>query len=123
MVTKPYRQALGQWGEKAALDFLTQKGYQIIGKNVRTLYGEIDLVAKEKNTLVFIEVKTRSTGEFGLPEEAITRQKLTHMIHAAQAYLQGNFETEKDWRIDVIAIRKLADGQSPEIIHLENVIT
>jgi putative endonuclease len=121
-MTKNYRRALGQWGETAALEYLVNKGYHIIGRNIRTVYGEIDLLAKEKNTLVFVEVKTRTTGEFGLPEEAITRQKQAHMIHSAQAFLQDNGKEEGDWRIDVISIRKLPGDQFPEIIHLENVI-
>ena len=115
-----HSQALGRWGEKQAADFLTNKGYQVLARNLRTPYGEIDLIASQGEALVFIEVKTRMTQDYGLPEEAITPQKLQHMIESAQHYIQENLETEPNWRVDVIAIQKQADGQ-PDITHFENV--
>ena len=67
-----YRKNLGKWGEKVAEDFLIQKGFLITGRNIRTPYGEIDLVGMEGSTLVFIEVKTRTSAESGLPEDSVT---------------------------------------------------
>lgn len=116
------RVALGQWGEEMAASFLISKGYDILGRNIRTSYGEIDLIASKDQQLVFVEVKTRTSTQFGNPEDAVNDEKRAHMLASAQAYLQENPATELDWRIDVIAITKLSQNQ-PEIIHFENVIT
>ena len=117
-----YRQNLGNWGENAAENFLVSKGHLIVGRNVRTPYGEIDIISRDGDILVFVEVKTRSNEQFGLPEEAITRNKQIHMLNAAQAFLQTNPDFDGDWRIDVIAVRKKPGVNSPEIIHFENVL-
>lgn len=120
---KNSRQTFGQWGETLAAGYLENKGYQIIERNYRTPYGEIDLIAQFEKSLVFVEVKTRSTDTYGLPEESITNQKREHLIAAAQAYLQKTSISDIDWRIDVIAIRTRKSETTPEIIHFENAIT
>ena len=117
------RRSLGCWGEKMAADFLIRKGYRIIARNHRTPYGEIDLVAKIEDRLVFVEVKTRSTDTYGNPEASITHKKREHLIASARAYLQESCDADTNWRIDVIAIRKLKSPKQPEIIHFENAIT
>jgi len=114
-------QALGHWGEQKAATYLEQKGYRIIDHNVRTLFGEIDLIADHKGVLIFVEVKTRSSSAFGLPEEAITPGKREHMLASAQAYLQELTSLDSDWRIDVIAVRKICDQY--QILHFENAVT
>lgn len=126
------RQLLGKRGESLAAEYLVEQGYLILARNVRTRYGEIDLVAQiaevsvissEKSLVtVFIEVKTRSTSSFGLPEESITARKREHMIAAAQAYLQEHPELGDAWRIDVIAIQLLQPGKPASIHHFENAI-
>lgn len=126
------RQRLGRWGESMAADYLEAKNYTILERNVRTRYGEIDLVArhevevtgnaKSAATTVFVEVKTRSTTTFGYPEESITVRKRAHLAAAAQAYLQEHAELEGDWRIDVIAIQRHRSGEQPSIIHFENAV-
>lgn len=113
---------LGRWGEQQAEKFLLEKGYQILNKNVRTPYGEIDLVAQKDEMLIFVEVKTRSSRAFGNPEEAVTETKLTHMIDSAESYLQENPHLLQDWRIDVIAVTKIS-VYDPEIVHFENVVS
>jgi putative endonuclease len=118
-----YRKELGRWGEQTAESYLIRKGFQIIDKNVRTPYGEIDLIGNEDGIIVFIEVKTRVSTNFGLPEESITNKKRQHMINAAEDYIQNHPSLEKGWRLDVIAIRKLPGNQTPEIVHFENVLT
>ncbi len=115
------RQTLGRWGENLAAQYLQQKGYTILAQNARTAYGEIDLVAQQNEALVFVEVKTRTSAAFGLPEAAITPRKQAHMLAAAQAYLQAQPELDADWRIDVIAIRR-RKNQPPEIVHFENAL-
>jgi putative endonuclease len=123
---------LGRWGETQAAHFLEERGYLILERNARTPYGEIDLVAQrleeeagyEGATLVtvFVEVKTRTTTTFGLPEEAITARKREHLIAAAQSYLQNHPELGGDWRIDVIAIQRYRAAAPPAIYHFENAV-
>ena len=117
------RQALGRWGENLAADFLIRKGYEIIVRNTRTTYGEIDIIAQNRETLVFVEVKTRATDTYGPPEASVTPKKREHLIASAQAYLQASPDPVKNWRIDVISIRKFRSASQPEIIHFENAIT
>jgi putative endonuclease len=128
------RQALGRWGERQAAAYLQAQGYAILAHNARTAYGEIDLVARLETDaqtsagkppaplVVFVEVKTRSSRAYGLPEEAITAQKQAHMLASAQAYLQEHPELVGDWRIDVIAVQRYSGGQAPQITHFENAI-
>lgn len=122
----PSRMELGQWGEEQAAEFLQDLGYVIVARNVRTPYGEIDLIAQEfpvhaegEITTVFIEVKTRSSKKYGFPEEAITPRKQDHIISAAEHYLQEHPELQTNWRIDVIAI-ELYPESIPIINHFEN---
>ena len=127
-------QKLGRWGEQRAGEYLTSLGYSILANNVRTPYGEIDLIAchgslpgnlgeDQTPLIVFVEVKTRSSKAFGAPEVAITPQKQAHMLDLARAYLQAHPEIEGDWRIDVIAIQGSRSTLDPQIVHFENVIT
>ncbi|MBX3049238.1 MAG: YraN family protein [Anaerolineales bacterium] len=115
------KQALGRWGEQQAADYLAQRGYQILGRNLHGAYGEIDLLARHQGTLVFIEVKTRTSARFGLPEEAITPAKQQHLIHSAEEYLQAHPELAGDWRIDVVSILRQPGG-APQIQHFENAV-
>ncbi len=117
-----HRKAFGQWGEDAAADYLIEKGYAIVARNYRSEYGEIDLVAERAQVLAFVEVKTRSSQNYGLPEEAITEQKAEHMLAAAQDYMQVHPEWGGDWRIDVIAVLKTTGQQEIEIVHFENAL-
>ena len=126
------RQLLGRWGESLAADYLVDLGYVVLERNVRTPYGEIDLVARlfEESSIstekclvtVFVEVKTRSTHTFGHPEESVTARKRAHMIAAAQSYLQDHPDLGGVWRIDVIAIQRLQPDRPPTIHHFENAI-
>ena len=113
-----HNQEIGKWGEQAAADYLCQRGYQILDKNARTPFGEIDLVTRLETLTVFVEVKARTTRSFGLPEEAITPRKLAHMRACAEHYAAGH---EIDtWQLDVLAVEGLP-GVTPRIVHFENV--
>jgi putative endonuclease len=119
---------LGHWGEKKAEEFLVGKGYAILACNVRTPYGEIDLIAQhssahhpDSQTIVFVEVKTRSSKTFGYPESSVTPKKQEHLISAAQHYLQEHPELQQDWQVDVIAIQR-HKNREPVIQHFENAI-
>jgi len=115
------RYKLGMWGERAAATHLGKAGYEILDRNVRTPYGELDLVARLGNVLVFVEVKTRTNTEFGSPEESITTQKASHLLQSAQAYMLANHLSDIDWRIDVVTIYK-SKGHPPIVAHIENAI-
>jgi putative endonuclease len=114
--------ALGRWGEKVAESVLRKRGLQVIDRNYRTPYGEIDLVACDLEGLVFVEVKTRTNQAFGRPEEAITARKAGHLVQAVAAYLQNQPGETRPWRIDVIAILGAPNQPNPEIAYFENAV-
>jgi len=114
-----HNQRIGKWGEDTATKYLTQRGYEIVARNVRTPYGEIDIIAKQNDITIFVEVKTRTSNTMGLPEEAITPRKRQHMLAAADHYAA---EHEIDhWQIDVVAIEG-KPGSKPTITYFENAI-
>lgn len=99
----------GQSGEKLAVEFLKKQGFKIIETNFKSKFGEIDIVAREGDVLVFVEVKTRSSGQFGLPEEAVNWRKIQHIIKAGQYYRMVRKNLPESERIDVVAIEKEAN--------------
>lgn len=110
---------VGDRGEDIAADLLEKDGYEIIERNYRYGHGEIDIVAKKNNILVFVEVKTRKNLEFGPPELAITKNKQRQIRKIAEAYIFENTSSGMDCRIDVIAIL-LRKNLPPKINHIEN---
>lgn len=118
-----YRQSIGKQGEIKAKNYLKRRGYQILECNYRTKAGEIDLIAKEKDCLVFVEVKTRTTEEYGTPAEAVSFYKQQHMVKSAQYYL-ARHGGECECRFDVIEVRMPARGllKIAKINHLKNVL-
>ena len=115
-----HNQKIGRWGEEAAAEYLQARGYEIVEKNARTPYGEIDLVARLEGVIVFVEVKARTSRRLGLPEEAITPRKQAHMLAAAEHYA-AEYEIDS-WQADVLAIEGLP-GTMPAIEHFENVLS
>lgn len=101
---------LGREGEELAKRFLRAKGYKIIESNFRTPFGEIDLVAYWKKVLVFIEVKARTSYNFGTPEESISREKKRKISKVASLYLKAKKLDGVDCRFDVVAL--LLDRES-----------
>jgi len=95
---------LGEWGEQIAVDYLNNHDVKIIDRNIRTNYGEIDILGQKDGVLIFFEVKTRRTEDFGNPEDAVNYLKQEHMRNSALGFIQSNQEIDLDWRIDVIAI-------------------
>jgi putative endonuclease len=120
--TNLHNQRLGHWGERLAEDYLLDKGYVVLGRNIRTHYGEIDLIFQDEGMLVFVEVKARSTLNFGYPESSITAKKRAHLLNAIQSYLLDHPEMIADWRIDVISIRRMKETQDHEVVHFENAL-
>ena len=108
---------LGDIGEDIACGHLETQGYKILMRNYCSRIGEIDIIAEEGNTLVFIEVKTKSNKDFGLPQEMVNYKKQQKLIRLAQAYLkEKNLSEEQAWRIDVVAITKNKDKQNIQLI-------
>lgn len=112
---------LGTWGEEVAANFLKRKGYEILEKNYRNKIGEIDIIIQKNSTIIFVEVKTRKNLNYGLPCEAITKEKKHHIIRTAIYYMQQNYLCLLDMRVDVVEILKKDDKTF--IRHLENVFT
>lgn len=95
---------MGKAAEDQAVKFLVNLGYQIIERNFHSKFGEIDVVALKDETLVFVEVKARSTKLFGLPEEAVNAGKIRHITLAGEYYASLHPELPQLQRIDVVAI-------------------
>ena len=107
------RQALGKLGEDLAVAALEGRGYAILARRYRTRCGEIDIVAEDDGTLVFVEVKARETAEFGTPAEAVTRWKQRRLTRMALAYVSDVRAHDRPCRFDVVAI--LLEGGEPKI--------
>jgi len=117
-----YQRKIGDKGEQIAADYLEDNGYQLLDKNFITRYGELDLVAVDTGTVVFVEVKTRTSTTFGLPESSVTPTKMARIQNAGLLWLQAHPEAPGDWRIDVIAIMIDHQGGILDIQHFINVI-
>ena len=109
----------GGVGEDLAAAVLTKKGFRVIERNYRYGKGEIDIIAKDKNVLVFIEVKTRKNLEYGPPELAVTKGKQNQIRKIAGAYLYEKEIKDTDCRFDVVAIQFMPK-QKPKINHIIN---
>ena len=116
------RQETGNLGEKLAVGFLQKQGYHILQTNYRCPEGEVDIVARRKDCLVFIEVRTRRSQEFGSPEESITPAKMDKLRRVAAHYRQTHDDTPASWRIDVVAIEMDRQNRPLRIEHIENAI-
>ena len=117
------RKALGALGEKRAREFLKKRGYRILETNFRCREGEIDIIARDKDYLVFVEVRTRTGSQFGTPEESITFAKREKLTSVALAYLQTHRNLPSLWRFDVVAIEVGSDGQTTRIEVIQNAIS
>jgi len=107
---------LGAWGEDQAVLYLKQQGQKIVARNLVTPVGEVDIIARTKKELVFIEVKTRRSNAYGTPAEAVGVRKQRQIIRVAQWYLAEN-KSSLQPRFDVIAVMPEADGRA-RIEHL-----
>lgn len=114
------KDVLGKRGEDLAAQFLTDAGYTVIDRNWRCARGEIDLVARDGNDTVFVEVKTRSSTAFGHPFESITAQKLARLKRLASAWCDVHPYRRGAIRIDAIAVIA-GVGSAPVIEHLRRV--
>jgi len=108
---------LGKKGERLAIDYLIKKGYAILDKNWRFQKAEVDIIAQIKDTLAVVEVKTRSTSDFGNPQDFVSPKKIKLLISAIDEYVVSK-DLEVDVRFDIIAIVK--ENNTYVIEHLED---
>lgn len=109
------RRETGILGERLAREFLKERNYHIVETNYRCPAGEIDIVAQDEDCLVFIEVRTKRSLEFGRPEESITPTKQERMKATAWHYQQSHQDLPSSWRIDVIAVELDKKGEPSRI--------
>lgn len=110
------RQQFGKESEFLAVRYLKKNGYKILEQNYRNKIGEIDIIAKEKGTLVFVEVKARKTHIFGNPKWAVTPKKQRKICMVALCYLKATKQTHVKARFDVVALSSLKENPQIEII-------
>src|SRR4030066_896774 len=110
------KKELGKKGEEVALRFLKKKGYRIIERNYVCKMGEMDIIAKEKDTLVFIEVKTRTSTLFGPPQLAVNSSKQRQLSKVALNFLKEKQLEDVKARFDVVAILLVQKGEEIELI-------
>lgn len=106
----------GKRGEDIAAAYLKKRGYHIIERNYTCLFGEIDIVAKDKNTLVFVEVKSRKSEDFGDPQLAVGMEKQKKISRISLKYLEEKNLYPCDARFDVVAVKMLPAGNTIELI-------
>ncbi len=116
---KPFHLSLGERGEMIGWDYLVKNGFKILEKNYRCVLGEIDVVAKKDGRLRFIEIKTRSSHQFGRPEESVHYFKQRKLLQLAQWYLKEKRRSDISISFDVLSI-SWALPQEPEIRLIEN---
>jgi putative endonuclease len=116
----PRARSLGQQGERAAARHLRRLGYAIVARDDRSPSGEIDLVAVEGRTIVFVEVKTRRSAEAGHPSEAVDLTKQRRLTRAAQAFLKRHHLLDYPARFDVVTVTWPENARRPTIEHFKN---
>lgn len=111
----------GDYGESIACKYLQNQGYQILEKNYRIRGGEIDIVGRDGGTLVFIEVKTRYSHEYGLPKESMTPWKIRVLLKTARFYIQKIGWGDREYRLDFIGIDFADSKEKPKIELIKNI--
>lgn len=112
---KTSRQAVGKLGEETAAKFLISKGYKVLTKNFRNRIGEIDIIAEEAGDIVFIEVKARTSNNFGTAIEAVNSRKQAKIRQVALCYISNIGGTQRNYRFDVVTV----NIQENKVIQLE----
>lgn len=111
---------IGELGEEKAVELLKNKSFKILDRNVETKYGEIDIVARDNETIVFVEVRSRSGLHFGLPEKTIKKRKKRKLIENAKRYI--NYKNIKNpYRIDVVGVVFNKSKKVNRIKHYRNI--
>jgi putative endonuclease len=113
------RRRQGYHYETLAAEHLEKKGYRILERNLHVGRYEVDLIARDEETLVFVEVKGRRTSTFGRPLEAVDRKKRARLARAAAFYLTSRYDTNKPCRFDVVSVI-ISDRGKVRVDHVEN---
>jgi len=116
------RKKLGAWGEDLAAQKLEGDGYEILHRNWRCARGEIDLVARAGETLVFVEVKTRRGRNMGAPEAGLTTYKANKLLQLGELYVQQHKLADLNWRIDLVAVELDPRGKLLRCEHIPNAV-
>lgn len=116
------RKQLGAWGESLAAGKLESLGYTIVERNWRCARGEIDLVARSGDTVIFVEVKTRRGRNMGAPEAALTPYKSAKLLQLGEIYIQQHKLHDVSWRIDLVAVELDPTGKLLRCEHIPNAI-
>jgi putative endonuclease len=116
------RKATGEIGEKLAADFLIKQGYGIIESNYRCKESEVDIIARDGDFLVFVEVRTKSSRMFGSPEESVTDRKKEHLNNVASHYQETHDCLPVQWRIDFVAVEVDMAGKLQRIEIIKNAV-
>lgn len=111
----------GNKGEDLACEHLKKQGYKILERNYRIRGGEIDIIAKDQEYLVFVEVKTRWSHEYGLPVESITPWKIKYLLKTAKFYLLKIGWEDKPYRLDFVGIDFASNPDNPEVELIKNI--
>ena len=114
------KKEMGNIGEEIASKYLCENGYQILERNFYTKHGELDIIAKQKDEIVFIEVKTRSNYAYGNPREAVTPIKQRHMYQAAKYYLYKKKQENAFTRFDVVEV--YVEREKIRINHIKQIL-
>lgn len=114
---------IGSKGEEIACKYLQKQGYKILERNYRIRGGEIDIVARENNTLVFVEVKTRYSHDFGLPKESMTPWKTKALLKTTRFYVQKIRWGDKEYRLDFVSVDFADSRENPKIELIRNIIS
>ncbi len=112
-----YKKLLGEKGEQMARNYLLAEGYEIIATNWRTGHKEIDIIARQEDIFIFIEVKTRHSSKFGMPETTLTETQSNAIVAAASVFLEN--KSYRDIRFDIIAIMFKA-GVMTDFLHIKD---
>ncbi len=116
------RKSLGALGEQIAVDYLRRHGYVIRERNHRTPMGEIDIVAVDRKTLAFVEVRTRQGSAFGTAAESITARKQRKLVQLAESYLQSCPESFQGYRIDVVVVEFSSSSTLRRVELIKNAV-
>ena len=116
------RKMTGAAGERIASAYLKKLGYRILESNFRTPFGEIDIIAKHKGVMVFVEVKSRTTSSFGPPYLSVTKSKERHIVKNALFYLKRRRIINAYWRIDIVSVKLNYDRKLESIELIESAV-
>lgn len=116
------RTITGTLGEVTARKHLEAQGYRVLDTNYRCRWGEIDIVAEEDETLVFVEVRARRHLSYGTPQESLSKAKIARLTATAETYIQEHQPEAPHWRIDLVAMVLTRDGTVSDLQHIPNAI-